>query len=157
MADSTVTIVGNLTRDPELRYTGSGRSVATFGVAVNRRWQNRQSGEWEEQVSFFNISAWGDLGENAAASLPEGHPRHRHRPPRAAQLRDPAGREALRGRDRRRRDRPQPPLGDQATVNRTERTSGEGGGGQGGGGGSRPVANEDQGAPAYTSTEEEPF
>jgi single-strand DNA-binding protein len=68
MADSTVTIVGNITRDPELRYTGSGRSVTTFGVAVNRRWQNRQSGEWEEQVSFFNISAWGDLGENAAAS-----------------------------------------------------------------------------------------
>ena len=72
MADSTVTIVGNITRDPELRYTGSGRSVTTFGVAVNRRWQNRQSGEWEEQVSFFNVSAWGDLGVNAAASCPKG-------------------------------------------------------------------------------------
>ena len=38
----------------------------------NRRWQNRQSGEWEEQVSFFNVTAWGDLGENAAASLTKG-------------------------------------------------------------------------------------
>ena len=72
MADSTVTIVGNITRDPELRYTGSGRSVTTFGVAVNRRWQNRQSGEWEEQVSFFNVTAWGDLGENVAASVTKG-------------------------------------------------------------------------------------
>ena len=72
MADNTVTIVGNLTRDPELRYTGSGAGMAPFGVAVNRRWQNRQSGEWEEQVSFFNVTAWGDLGENCAASLTKG-------------------------------------------------------------------------------------
>ena len=67
MADSSVTLVGNLTKDPELRYTQSGRGIANFGIAVNRRYQ--QNGEWQEEVSFFNVVAWGDLGENAAASL----------------------------------------------------------------------------------------
>lgn len=69
--DNSVTLVGNLTRDPELRYTTTGRGVASFGLAVNRRWQ--QNGEWQEQVSFFNVVAWGDLGENAAASLNKGN------------------------------------------------------------------------------------
>ena len=157
MADSTVTIVGNITRDPELRYTGSGRSVTTFGVAVNRRWQNRQSGEWEEQVSFFNISAWGDLGENAAASCPKGT-----RVIVTGRL-EQRSYETQQGEKRSVVEIVADEIGPslrwaQATVNRTERTSGEGGqGGQGGGGASRPVANTDQGAPAYSSTEEEPF
>jgi single-strand DNA-binding protein len=68
--DNTVTLVGNITRDPELRYTTGGRGVASFGLAVNRRWQ--QNGEWQEAVSFFNIVAWAELGENAAASLTKG-------------------------------------------------------------------------------------
>ena len=70
MADSTVTIVGNLTRDPELRFTAGGKGVASFGVAVNRRYQ--VNGEWQEKVSFFNVTAWDQLGENAAASLTKG-------------------------------------------------------------------------------------
>jgi single-strand DNA-binding protein len=70
MADNTVTLVGNLTRDPELRFTGGGRAVASFGIAVNRRYQ--VNGEWQEQTSFFNVVAWGQLGENAAASLTKG-------------------------------------------------------------------------------------
>jgi len=70
MADSTVTLVGNLTKDPEIRFTTSGRGNASFGLAVNRRWQ--QNGEWQEQTSFFNVVAWGTLGENAAASLLKG-------------------------------------------------------------------------------------
>jgi single-strand DNA-binding protein len=68
--DNTVTVVGNCTKDPELRYTTSGRGVAAFGLAVNRRYQ--QNGEWQEVTSFFNIVAWGDLGENTAASLTKG-------------------------------------------------------------------------------------
>lgn len=71
MADSTVTLVGNLTRDPELRFTSGGRAVCSFGVAVNRRYQ--QNGEWTEQVSFFNVTAWADLGENIAATLNKGN------------------------------------------------------------------------------------
>ena len=47
MADNTVVLVGNCTRDPELRFTASGQAVAAFGLAVNRRWQNRQTNEWE--------------------------------------------------------------------------------------------------------------
>ncbi|HXY93139.1 MAG TPA: single-stranded DNA-binding protein [Acidimicrobiia bacterium] len=72
MADSTVTIVGNLTRDPEIRYTPSGAAKASFGVAVSRRWQNRQSQEWEEQTSFFNVVCWRDMAENVSESLGKG-------------------------------------------------------------------------------------
>lgn len=72
MADNTVTLVGNITRDPELRFIPSGQAIATFGLAVNRRWQNRQSQEWEEQVSFFNITCWGQLGQNVAESVHKG-------------------------------------------------------------------------------------
>ena len=71
-ADNTVTLVGNVTRDPELRYTPSGQTVATFGLAVNRRWQNRQTQEWEEQVSFFDIKSWAGLAENVAESIQRG-------------------------------------------------------------------------------------
>jgi len=70
MADNTITLVGNLTRDPELRFTTTGRGVASFGIAVSRRYQ--VNGEWQEQTSFFNVTAWGELGENAAASLTKG-------------------------------------------------------------------------------------
>ena len=71
MADSTITVVGNLTRDPELRFTTGGRGTANFGIAVSRRYQ--VNNEWQEQTSFFNIVAWGTLAENAAASLNKGH------------------------------------------------------------------------------------
>lgn len=69
---SNVTIVGNLTRDPELRYTPNGAPVATFGVAVNRRWQNRDSQQWEESTSFFNVTCWRDLAQNVSESLEKG-------------------------------------------------------------------------------------
>jgi len=69
---STVTLIGNITRDPELRFTPSGQAVATFGLAVSRRWQNRQSQEWEESTSFFDVVSWGSLAENVADSLPKG-------------------------------------------------------------------------------------
>ena len=69
-SENTVTLVGNLTRDPDLRYTTSGRGVVSFGLAVNRRYQT--NGEWQEETSFFNVVAWGDLGENIAASVEKG-------------------------------------------------------------------------------------
>lgn len=70
MSDSTVTLTGTLTRDPELRFTQGGAGVATLGVAVNHRYQ--RNGEWVEEASFFNVTAWGTLGENVAASLTKG-------------------------------------------------------------------------------------
>ena len=70
--DNTVTIVGNLTREPELRFTPSGQATASFGVAVNRTWTDRASQERREQTSFFDIVCWGTLAENAATSLSRG-------------------------------------------------------------------------------------
>ncbi len=69
---NSITVVGNITRDPELRFTPSGAAKANFGVAVNRRWQNRQTQEWEEAVSFFNVVCWREMAENVAESLPKG-------------------------------------------------------------------------------------
>jgi single-strand DNA-binding protein len=69
---NTVTLVGNVTRDPELRFTPSGQAIATFGLAVNRRWQNRQTNEWEEAVSFFDIVSWAQMAENVCESVQKG-------------------------------------------------------------------------------------
>lgn len=70
MAENTVTVIGNITRDPELRFTNAGQGIATFGIAVNRRFQ--RNGQWEENTSFFNVTCWGQLGENVAQSLGKG-------------------------------------------------------------------------------------
>ena len=70
MAGTNVTVVGNLTREPELRYTQGGKGVTSFGLAVSNRYQ--VNGEWQEKTSFFNITAWDALGENAAATLTKG-------------------------------------------------------------------------------------
>lgn len=67
---NTITVVGNLTRDPELKFTSNGRAVCSLGLAVNRRYQ--VNGEWQEQTSYINAVAWGQLGENVAASLEKG-------------------------------------------------------------------------------------
>jgi single-strand DNA-binding protein len=74
MANNTnsITVVGNLTRDPEMRYTANGISTASFGVAVNRSWRNQQTNEWEERTSFFNVVCWRQLADNVAASLKKG-------------------------------------------------------------------------------------
>lgn len=68
--DNATTLVGNLTRDPELSFTPSGMAICKFGLAVNRRWQ--KDGEWEEKVSFFDCVVWGRMGENVAESLQKG-------------------------------------------------------------------------------------
>jgi single-strand DNA-binding protein len=70
--DNSVSVVGNLTREPELRFTPSGQATATFGIAVNRTWTDRQSQERRESTSFFDVVCWGSLAENAATSLARG-------------------------------------------------------------------------------------
>jgi single-strand DNA-binding protein len=72
MADNTVTVIGNITREPELRFTATGQATTSFGLAVNRRWQNRQTNDWEESTSFFDIVCWQSLADNVAESLPKG-------------------------------------------------------------------------------------
>jgi single-strand DNA-binding protein len=69
---NTTTITGNLTRDPEIRYTRDGQASTVLGVAVNRRWQDRTTREWEEATSFFDVVCWRDLAEHAALSLTRG-------------------------------------------------------------------------------------
>lgn len=72
MADNVVTLVGNVTRDPELRFTPNGQATATFGLAVNRRWQNKQTQEWEEATSFFDVVSWREMAENVSESITRG-------------------------------------------------------------------------------------
>ncbi len=69
--DNTITIVRNLTRDPELRYTPSGQPNASFGVAVNRVWTDRQTNERKEQVSF-DVVCWREMAGNACETLAKG-------------------------------------------------------------------------------------
>lgn len=69
---NTITIIGNVTREPELRFTPSGQANSRFGVAVNRRWQDKSSGEWQEATSFFDVVCWRELAENCSESLPKG-------------------------------------------------------------------------------------
>lgn len=71
-SDNTVTLVGNLTDDPEMRYTPSGQQVTNFTVAVNRRIRN-QDGTWDDRLDgFFRCSCWRDLAEHVAESLTKG-------------------------------------------------------------------------------------
>ena len=71
-SDNTVTLVGNITDDPELRFTPSGAAVANFTVAVNRRYKN-QEGQWEDKLDgFFRCNCWREMAENVAESLSKG-------------------------------------------------------------------------------------
>jgi single-strand DNA-binding protein len=158
---SNVTIVGNLTRDPELRYTPNGAPVATFGVAVNRRWQNRDSQQWEESTSFFNVTCWRDLAQNVSESLEKGS-----RVLVSGRLEQRSW-ETQTGERRSVVEVVADEVGPSlrwatATVNRNERHTGDssgagngwGGGGGGGGGSSRNVSNE---PPVAYDPSEEPF
>ena len=62
--------MGNLTRDPELRYTSGGTAVASFGLAVNRKF--KQGDEWKDEVCFVDITVWAKQGENCAEYLNKG-------------------------------------------------------------------------------------
>ena len=154
MPDNTITLVGNLTRDPELRYTAGGQANVRLGMAVSRRWQNRQTNEWEEQVSFFNVIAWRELAENAGESLTKGTRIivTGRLEQRSYETNDGEKRQVVEVVA----DEIAPSLRwATAQVVRNERRPGDGGGGFSGGGGggnaSRPVANE----PPYG--DEEPF
>ncbi len=71
--ENQVMIVGNLTDDPELRYTPNGAAVANFRVAVSRRVKDDATGQWKDaETSFFRVNAWRSLGENVAESLTRG-------------------------------------------------------------------------------------
>ena len=152
---NSVTLVGNCTRDPELRFTSSGQAVATFGLAVNRRWQNRQTNEWEEAVSFFDVTCWQQMAENVAESITKGS-----RVVVTGRL-DQRSWETQDGDKRSKVEVVADEIGPSlryatAQVVRNERRDGFDGGGSGGGSApaSRPVPNE---PPAGYDMDEEPF
>lgn len=68
-----VVLMGNLTRDPELRTTPNGQSVCSFSLALNRSYKNA-SGDWQEVTDYVDIVAWGTLGERVAQYLTKGRP-----------------------------------------------------------------------------------
>jgi single-strand DNA-binding protein len=71
--EPTTTITGNLTADPQMRYTPTGRPVASFTIASTPRFPDRTTGEWKDGETWFcNCSAWGDMAENIIASLAKG-------------------------------------------------------------------------------------
>jgi len=149
MASNTITVVGNLTRDPELRFTQSGKPTVTLGIAVNRRYQ--VNGEWQEQTTYMNVVAWDQMAENVAASLAKGA-----RILVTGRL-DVREYEARDGGKRQSVDIIADEIGATlrwATVQieRTPSRGGEGGGYSGGGRSSAPAP-----APDYGSSDEEPF
>jgi len=70
---SKAMIIGNLGRDPEMRYTPSGRAVTEFSVAVNQSTKNQQTGEWVEATDWFRVTVWGDRAERTAEQLRKGN------------------------------------------------------------------------------------
>jgi single-strand DNA-binding protein len=70
---SKVMIIGNLGRDPEMRYTPNGRPVTEFSVAVNQSTKNQQTNEWVEATDWFRVTVWGDRAERTAEQLRKGN------------------------------------------------------------------------------------
>lgn len=70
MNGNTIFVAGRLTRDPELRFSSSGHAMCKLGIASGRRYQ--KDGEWLEETSFFDVTLWRELAENAAESLGKG-------------------------------------------------------------------------------------
>ena len=68
-----VVLVGNLTRDPELRHTPSGTAVCSLRVAVNTR-RKDETGQWVDKPNYFDVTVWGQQGENCAQYLSKGRP-----------------------------------------------------------------------------------
>ncbi|MFB9906658.1 single-stranded DNA-binding protein [Allokutzneria oryzae] len=132
--DTTITVVGNLTADPELRFTQSGAAVAGFTVASTPRMFDRQSGEWKDgETLFLRCSIWRQAAENVAESLTrgtrvivQGRLKQRSYDTREGEKRTVYELEV---------DEIGPSLRSAtAKVNRASRGQGGGGGGQGGGG-----------------------
>lgn len=124
-------------------------------MAVNRRWQNRQTNEWEEATSFFDIVAWAQLGENVSESCPKGT-RDRHRSPDQRSWDGPEG-------DRRSKveivaDEVAPSLRwASAEITKNEKRNPGDGGFSGGGGGGGSAAARPCSTPAGYNYDEEPF
>lgn len=68
---NNIYLLGNLTRDPEIKYTNEGIAISEMGLAVNKKWTDK-NGKESETVDFFNVTTWNNLAENCAAALKKG-------------------------------------------------------------------------------------
>lgn len=68
---NNIYLLGNLTRNPEIKYTNEGIAITEMGLAVNKKWTDK-NGKESEMVDFFNVTTWGSLAENCAAALKKG-------------------------------------------------------------------------------------
>jgi single-strand DNA-binding protein len=71
--ENSVTLIGNVVRDPELQFLNNGSAVVKFAVAVSRRWQNQKTHEWEEKTSYVDVVHYGKSAENVAQSVRKGY------------------------------------------------------------------------------------
>ena len=69
-----VILIGNLTRDPQVKYTTGGTAVTEIGLAVNRRWLDKQSNQWKDETTFVDVTLWGRTAEIAGEYLAKGRP-----------------------------------------------------------------------------------
>ncbi len=75
MNGNTITVVGNLTKDPTMKYTTTGKAVTDFTVACNHGWRDRDSQTWVEgEASFFKVECWETMAENVVESIRKGDP-----------------------------------------------------------------------------------
>ena len=144
--ETTITVVGNLTNDPELRFTPSGSAVANFTIASTPRTFNRTSNEWEDgETLFLRASVWREAAENVAETLAKGM-----RVIAQGRLKSRSY-ETKEGEKRTVIELEVDEIGPSlryanAKVNRTQRGNGQGGGQQGGGsGGGNQQGNRQQG------------
>jgi single-strand DNA-binding protein len=153
--DTTITVVGNLTADPELRFTPSGAAVANFTVASTPRIYDRQSGEWKDgDALFLRCNIWREAAENVAESLTRGarvivtgRLKQRSFETREGEKRTVVEVEV---------DEIGPSLRyATAKVNKASRSGG--GGGFGGGAGSRPAPAQTSSAPASGAPADDPW
>jgi len=143
-AGNTITVVGNITRDLELRFTASGKAVGSFGLAYNHRRFNKQTNDWDEDTSFFDVTVWGDMAENVAESVSKGT-----RVLVEGRLEQQTWEDKQGGGNRSKvviiADEVAPSLRwATCTVSRVEKSGGGGGSQRGGGGGGRSAPNDEE-------------
>lgn len=73
MADTSITIIGNLTKDPEIRVSENGFSMTTFSVGVNKSKKNKETGEWVNEPHFIDCVLLGEIAQNFGASFVKGN------------------------------------------------------------------------------------
>ncbi|MEM6333153.1 MAG: single-stranded DNA-binding protein [Planctomycetota bacterium] len=115
-----VMLMGNLTRDPELRYTSSNMAVANLGLAVNRRWTNKQTNQQQEETTFVDCEAWGRQAEVLNQYLRKGRPVYLEGRLKLDQWQDQSGNNRSKLK---------------IVIENFQFIDNQGGGGQGGGGG----------------------